>query len=96
MHDQPQSEKLKLDSSFIAAVVSNLDHSLALHCDQCVCDGSAILVVTNKPFHFYPPAGCISRLRLVLENRGAYRLQHYNKSNNHNIITVNYRYYFTV
>ena len=73
--DQHPSKKLKLDSTFLAAVASNADHSLPLHYDQCVCDGSAILVVTNKSFHFHHPAGCISRLRLVLESSGAYRLQ---------------------
>ena len=51
---QPASKKLRLDSSFVATVVNNLDHSLELNYDQCICDGKSILVVSKKLFHHHP------------------------------------------
>ena len=73
---EPASKKLRLiDSSMVATVVNSFDHSLDLNYDQCIHEGNAILIVTKKKLHHHPPAGYISRLRVVLDNSGDYQLQ---------------------
>ena len=72
---EPASKKLRLtDSSMVDTVVNSFDHSLDLNCDQCIHEGNEILIVTKKKVHHHPPAGYISRLR-ILDNSGDYQLQ---------------------
>lgn len=69
------SKRIRPDSTFLKTLTEAACHLSSLHFNQSYCGGKALLVVTNRQLHEHPPAGYISRIRLVLDNTGTYQLQ---------------------
>ena len=69
------SKRARPYSVFLESLVVAVGASSSLHFDQSYCGDKAVLVVTKARLHEHPPAGYISRIRLVLEDSGTYQLQ---------------------